>query len=220
MQLSALPNISRAKLPAVYEQARTALETYTQIDECAKWANKAEAIASYAKQADDDSMRRMADRIQARAIRRCGELLREIAPSKGGRPTEKLVGAPTPVSRTQAAKHAGLSRNQKVQALRVANVPQADFESAVESERPPTIGALAERGTQRKVLMDLQGRDPEAFKRATGAHGALRRLAEMAANLTPEQVVAGTLPHEHPRLREHAGRCAQWLLSLDQQLGG
>ncbi len=39
------------------------------VDECQDWANKAEALASYAKMADDDALRKLADRIQARAAR-------------------------------------------------------------------------------------------------------------------------------------------------------
>jgi hypothetical protein len=33
--------------------------------------------------ADDDSLRKLADRIQARAVRRMGELLKQVKPSKG-----------------------------------------------------------------------------------------------------------------------------------------
>lgn len=69
--------IQEAPLPAVYERAAQALAECTRIDECQDWADKAEALASYARQSKDDSLRKMADRIQARAIRRCGELLRE-----------------------------------------------------------------------------------------------------------------------------------------------
>ena len=53
------------------------------MDECAPWALKAEALASYAKRAGDDELRKFADRIQARAIRRCGELLKQIKPATG-----------------------------------------------------------------------------------------------------------------------------------------
>jgi hypothetical protein len=74
-------------------------------------------LASYAHQADDDTLQKMAVRIQARAIRRCGELLNQIEASKGGRPT-------------QAAREAGLSEWQQKTAVRVANVPEQQFESA------------------------------------------------------------------------------------------
>jgi hypothetical protein len=53
-----------------------------------------------------------AERIQARAIQRCGELLRAIKrPEQGGRPS-KNGGSAAPVSRAQAARDAGLSRDQ------------------------------------------------------------------------------------------------------------
>lgn len=101
--------------------------------------------ASYARQSKDDSLRKTADRIQARAVRRCGELLAEIKrPPQGGRPAKNGGDAP-PVSRARAAIDAGLSRDQKRTALRVAAVPELDFEAAVEGDDPPTITELAER---------------------------------------------------------------------------
>lgn len=80
-----LPSTTRAKLPATYEGAKLALAECTRIDECKDWADKAEALASYAKQAQDHELRKMADRIQARAIRRCGVLLRKIDAASGTR---------------------------------------------------------------------------------------------------------------------------------------
>jgi len=72
--------------------------------------------------------------IQARAIRRCGELLKQIQrPEQGGRPQKNGGGSP-PVSRAQAARDAGLSTDQRKTARRVANIPERDFEAAVESK--------------------------------------------------------------------------------------
>lgn len=83
-------------------------------------------------------LRKMADRIQARAIRRCGELLGEIPDTNRGRPKLIPDGTDRNITRTEAATDAGLSERQKVTALRVANVPAQEFEKAVESEAPPT----------------------------------------------------------------------------------
>jgi hypothetical protein len=64
------------------------------MDECQQWADKAEALASYAKQSKDDSLRKMCDRIQARAIRRCGELLKKFQTGpQGGRPKKNDTAA-------------------------------------------------------------------------------------------------------------------------------
>ena len=94
-----------------------------------------------------------ATRIRDRAIRRCGELLKQIEPSKGGRPPETSVGAHTGFTRSDAAERAGLSKHQQVQAIRVANVPAVDFERQVESPKPPTVTKLAEQGKKAAHMM-------------------------------------------------------------------
>src|SRR5688500_11629904 len=76
--LTTLPSIADATLPASYEHAKAALVACDRIDECKSWADKAQALASYAKQADDDTLHRLATRISARAVRRCGELLKDF----------------------------------------------------------------------------------------------------------------------------------------------
>ncbi len=155
-----LPSLAAdAKLPATYETAKTALARCVRIDECAEWANKAEALASYAKQAGDATLRNTADRIQARAIRRCGELLRAIKrPDQGGRPPARNGrGTPT-VSRRQAAAQAGLSKDQQITAVRVARVPESTFEAAVEADHPPTVTKLAAQGTTPRRESPLKGR--------------------------------------------------------------
>jgi ATP-dependent Clp protease ATP-binding subunit ClpA len=145
MEFSANPLAIRdARLPQTYEVAKQAIEKCLQIDECQDWADKAAALASYARQSKDEELRTMARRIQERAIRRCGELLQEIEKATGA---HLKRAAARPLSRTQAATDAGLSGHQRKTALRVANVPEREFEEAVESETPPTLTALAERGT-------------------------------------------------------------------------
>jgi hypothetical protein len=80
MNIAVPANISaaNARLPQVYEDAKTALANCVRIDECQSWADKAAALASYAKQANDEELMRQATRIRDRAIRRCGELLKQI----------------------------------------------------------------------------------------------------------------------------------------------
>jgi len=79
-------------------------------------------------------------RIKGRAIRRMGELLKEVEPAKGGRPrTETSTGGGTSLeSRKRVADGAGLSKRQKDEALRVASIPARDFEHDIEAEQPTT----------------------------------------------------------------------------------
>src|SRR3954463_8722258 len=81
--------LDQSTLPANYLAARNALAACERIDQCQDWANKAAALASYAKQSKDDQLVIMAQRIQARAIRRCGELLAEI-PERRGKNTQEV----------------------------------------------------------------------------------------------------------------------------------
>ena len=56
------------RLPATYENARTALANCVEVDECKEWANKAMAMTSYARQANDDSLFKHAQRIRRRRL--------------------------------------------------------------------------------------------------------------------------------------------------------
>ena len=69
------------------------------------------------------------DRIQGRAVRRVGELLREFQASPaGGRPSKNEDGTDH-VSQAKAGKTAGLSERQIKTASAVARVPEAELET-------------------------------------------------------------------------------------------
>lgn len=194
-----LPQVSSARLPETYERAKTAIAECSRIDECQDWADKAQALASYARQANDDSMRKMADRIQARAIRRAGELLKQVQPSKGGRPPETQDGTDPSITRTSAADDAGLSERQRKTALRVANIPEQSFAEQVESDNPPTVTALAEQGKRQAV--NLNGRDPDHFNRALHFIAAFDRHLKKCKEYDIEQTVSVLTDGERERLR-------------------
>lgn len=214
-----LPSISAAKLPVVYTAAVNALAECSRIDECQQWADKAEALASYAKQANDESMRKMADRIQARAIRRCGELLKQVPVNhdRGNQHRQREGDHPQP-TRTEVAEQAGLSEHQRKTAIRVANVRPDDFERQIESETPPTVTALAEQG--KKPLLNLGDSTPADFKLATAALATLRRFAEFADSTDPQRVAAGVQPSEAAKVRQHVATIDAWLDRFITSIGG
>ncbi len=208
---SNLPSIAKARLPVAYEHAKTALATCTEIDECKDWADKAEALASYAKQAQDEGLRKMADRIQARAIRRCGQLLEEMKPRVNRHDSRK---GSDPPPRHEAARSAGLSRDQKRTALRVARVPGEVFDAAVESDDPPTVTELAERGKLPAAGFDLGGRKPADVEAAAHALGWIRNLHNFANSHNARQVATGLLRGDKriPEVKRQVREVAAWLV--------
>jgi hypothetical protein len=206
--------IKTAPLPVLYEQAKSQLAKLATVDECKDWADKAAALASYARQAQDDELLKAATRIRARAIARCGELLKEREPAKGGQTKKGAPGsAPSPVSRASMATAAGLSSHQAKQALRVASVPPAEREALIENDDPPTVTALADRGKRPapKPLMDLEGRDPKEFNRAILIIGELSRLEEMIVQVSPSAFLRGCLPRHMRPLRDSSRKVVNWL---------
>jgi len=203
-------SVARARLPQTYEAAKVALSNCASIDECKDWSDRAEALASYAKQADDDSLRIMADRIQARAVRRCGELLKQVD-GRGGDQSKK-GGAPL-FARREAASQAGMSRDQQRTAVRVANVPEPTFEAAVESPAPPTVTKLADMGRQRRepTPPPPTWTPPEGFQEATKLLGRVRDFARFCAAHDPALVAGGVMPGEASDLRQQVSTIDGWL---------
>ena len=64
-------------------------------------------------------------------MQRCGQLLKEFD-GRDGRNLTKGGGTPT-FSQRDAADEAGMSEHQQFQVIRVANVPEDEFEEAVEA---------------------------------------------------------------------------------------
>ncbi len=196
-------NVANARLPQTYENAKTALANCERIDECQDWANKAEALASYAKMADDDALRKLADRIQARAVRRCGELLKQQ--NSQGRRTDKLSEGAHGKSQGEAARDAGLSEHQELTSVRIASISSDDFNAAVESDDPPTVTALAEQGKKPRKP------PPEGFAEASKLIGTIRRFAEFCETNDPALVANGVLSNETAKVRQLVGTIDSWL---------
>ena len=111
------------------------------------------------------------------------------------------------MTRTQAAIDAGLSERQRKTALRVAAVPAAEFETAIEGANPPTVTALAERGTkhlfreataeQREALYDKSSVPlrhaseavPSLQKAGANVRQTLNTFVEAIEAIMPEQMV-------------------------------
>lgn len=197
---------AQARIPQTYANAKSALYTCASIDECQEWADKAAALASYAKQAEDEELMKMAIRIRDRAIRRAGELLQQIE-GRPGKRTDLEPGGDAP-TRSQAATDAGMSRDQMHTALRVANVPADEFERQVEGPTPPTVTALARQGTKPmpKPVIDLKGRDPADFNRALHFIAEFEEYAKALSAFNLDAILPSLVTTERLRVKAAIGQ--------------
>lgn len=182
-----LPDAKDARLPAAYEGAKRALSVCERVDECKDWSDKAVALASYARQAKDETLLRTAVRIQTRAITRAGELFEQIEPKHTGR--IRGGGSPNSDTRKAAAEAAGFSDDQRKNALRAARFKAgnpAQYEELVESDNPPTPTQLSRLGQHRN-----EDHTAGQFQAATKFLGAIARLREFLQEDTLGEVVSG-----------------------------
>jgi hypothetical protein len=199
-----LPAVQTAQLPGRYEAAKVALRECARIDECKDWRDKALAMASYARQAQDETLMKLAVRIQARASRRSGELMKLF--QRQGARTELSEGSDTKLlTQRQAAVEAGISKSQEVQARRIAEIPEEEFEALVESDDPPTLSKLAEIG--RKVSENIK---PPGFAEATQMIGQLKEFADYCRDFDPA-AIGGIMPSEIATIRRRIRTIDIWL---------
>jgi hypothetical protein len=112
------------------------------------------------------------------------------------------VGAHTYQTREGAARDAGMSKHQQVQATRIASIPEREFEEQVESDAPPTLTQLAQQGIKpRKNIVDLQGKDPGEFNRALHYVADFEEAAKELEAQQHERILPTLDENQRARLR-------------------
>lgn len=137
-----------------YEAARAALQAAHDVDEVKDIRDKAQAMAAYARQAQDNAMVLWASEIKVRAERRAGEMLAEMPKHNGGRPA-KTGNSASPVSET--LKDMGVSKRQSAQWQKVAAIPDEKFEKVVEEMKDAgliTTSAVLRTATKPKKVKE------------------------------------------------------------------
>lgn len=109
-----------------YEQARHALQLAHSVDEVKDIRDKAQAMAAYARQANDTQLVEWATEIKVRAERKAGQMLAETVQHGGDRKSESA-------SKSQAATltDLGINKSQSSRWQKLAAVPEDKFEQAV-----------------------------------------------------------------------------------------
>lgn len=136
-----------------YEAARSALAEAHRVDEVKDIRDRAEAMAAYARQAKDSELIQYATEIKVRAERRCGELLRTVERSGGGRPPDNSSKRETSYQQTLNENDIPRATADRYQQL--AAMPADHFETAV-----ATAKATAGEVTTAFMLREAKRRAP------------------------------------------------------------
>lgn len=149
-------------------------------------------------------MEKTAMRIRARAIRRCGELLKEIEKKQGANQNISADSVTKVETRKEAAEEAGLSKRQAVTAIRVANVPDEIFTEQIESQTPPTITSLAQQGTtpnKKPPMFEQMGMTKQAFQAGMYFRGDIEDFCKATKKYEIQDIIDGSTPEQRDRLR-------------------
>jgi N6-adenosine-specific RNA methylase IME4 len=147
-----------------YDAARRALAEAVAFDEVKGWADKAEALRVYARQAGDVQLEQDATEIRLRAVRRFGQLELELKAQglmhQGGRPKAPETGTESePVSEKVTLSDLGVDKRFSSNAQAVGGIAERAFEAMVERKR----AEIARRGG--RVGMDVVKEQRDAERR-------------------------------------------------------
>jgi len=195
-------DISSATLPKSYERAKVAISECSNLDECKDWSDKAQALASYAKQAGDDELEQMSKRIRARAIRRCGELLKLF----DGRGNNQHIN--TNVNKHDIGKAAGMSTRQINTSTQLSNIPESEFNRQLESNNVPTLTALSEQGKRSREYLSKP--KPEGFADAIHFMGYLEEAFSYTQKHEPEYFIGAMDDDQKKRMKDIIEALEPW----------
>ena len=135
----------------------------SQVDEVKDIRDKAIAMEAYARQSRNTEAERRACEIRLRAERKCGELLKELERSKGGRPS--INSLQSEVSFKNTREKAGISDTQAHRWQKLADIPEEQFEATfARPEKPSTNGIIAAAKPQSQAEIEQRAMDQRASK--------------------------------------------------------
>jgi len=220
MDLRSLPvlikrDIPNARLPINYEAAKVAIAECAKIDECKEWVDKAVAIASYARQAQDETMMTAAKRIQLRAEARLGELILELPQGKPGK-----IGSGRFVV---ANKISGISYNRFYDATSMARVERRKREKLIEKDPPISRRNLVDLGVDHfpdnKILLR---RSAEETYRKKQLHehdlNTLENFIRWTKTKSVKQIINELTPEKLEWIRKNFVKFQEWIDEFEQRL--
>lgn len=187
-----------------YDAMCRAIAAAHAVDEVKDIRDKARAIETYARQAQNIEAERQAAEIRLRAERKCGELMAAQFDRTGRGRLEK-------VSDDRTLSEVGISRNQSSDWQRLAAIPAERFAADLADPmwRPTTAGLLERQAARERGPFP----EPQGDEDALWLWGTLIDVKERGLLARDQRELMATPMHEHMRttLAELAPRIAAWL---------
>lgn len=160
-----------------YEAARAALQAAHDVDEVKEIRDKAQAMAAYAKQANDTALVEWATEIKVRAERKAGEMLADMDRHQGKR-SDRTSDHDGPKSLKDVLAENDIAPTTAKRWQKLAAVPDKQFEQAVAAAKE-----VAGEVTTAALLRSSRTSDHDGPKSATqpqkgqkSAHGDAEKL--------------------------------------------
>lgn len=114
-----------------YDSARFALQQAVEIDEVKDIRDKAQAMAAYARQANDTQLVEWATEIKVRAERKAGQMLSDMPKNPGQLKNSSRSHDAT----TTTLSDLGINKTQSSRWQKLAAVPEDQFEQAIQAAK-------------------------------------------------------------------------------------
>lgn len=200
-----------------YEAARAALQAAHDVDEVKDIRDKAQAMAAYAKQANDTALVEWATEIKVRAERRAGEMLAQLK-INGARhdAVDNLKTGPKShdVTSGQTLESLGISKNESSRWQKLAAIPEKQFEEAVAAAKE----VAGEVTTAALLRMRREAKPAPRAEHEDGSSSKGRLAVKVPENFHKLQLLHDKLKSEHDDLTERYETLADTARDLSDKL--
>lgn len=212
MQIQSLPpaiknRARQLEMPVLYREAVAALERCSTMDEGKYYADKADALAAWAKIYGSDEDSKAAARLKLRAYARMGVLALELRP--GNRFYEKF-GVGTKKGANALLREHGLNSAQSSAALALAKMPNVKLEKASEKAMSPHAAYRA-LGVQ-------QSRCSDSWKKFAHGGSSTGAFLSFCRNTHAKDLALGLEIDEIKKARKIVVEVWEWLDAFEQAL--
>jgi N6-adenosine-specific RNA methylase IME4 len=147
------------------QRVRNEIGACLTVESCVEIAARAMALEVLARKQRDGEALALSFRLRVCALRKAGQLLKGVKTSAGGDQKAKVTSPLLLVGRNKTAKMAGLSVVDRRSAIRLANIPNLEFERLIKTNPLPTLQELENLG---KLTIAHKERKAKLMKQARG----------------------------------------------------